>query len=143
MVQAKPGRTAKEEEFLKEFWQTTNRNYGDDCFRRNKMTQAVELYDEAMRYNPKIGQGSGKHAPRQQEKHFIEVTLDDTYRHNPKQQHPIYPTTSNTIGYKKPNPKIDGPGRIYPHSNSFTKTFPPGVRRDTGLNTSVTKNRYM
>lgn len=136
-------RSEKEKEFLKEFWQTTNRNYGDSQFKRSKMTEAVELYDEAMRYNPKLRLNEPKSEPQTEEKHFIEVSLDESYRHSPKLQHPIYPTTANTIGYKKPNPKIDGPGRIYPHSNSFTKTFPPGLRRDTGLNTSVTKNRYI
>lgn len=48
----------KEKEFNREFWRTTNTEYGQDGFKRNAMTRAVDVYTTALKYNPKTGMAS-------------------------------------------------------------------------------------
>ena len=65
-----------------------------------------------------------------------------SYNHAPKPEHPLYPTTANTVGIKRPSRAtyvLDRRSRQQRFSNSFN-----GIRyRDQGLNTSMAKPRHI
>merc|ERR1712232_138713 len=126
----------------KEFWKCTNQEYGAFGFEKNKLANAVNDFHVVNAIKPHYFHPHRTPSTPNVSKNFIESPIKDGYRHQSKDEHCIYTTTANSIGFKKPNPVTDGPGRIYPHSNSFTKTF-PGMQRDCGLNTTMTKNRFL
>lgn len=45
------------------------------------------------------------------------------YKTKSKKQNPLLTTTSNEIGLLDINPKVDGPGKIFPLSNKFSSSF--------------------
>eukprot|EP00968_Pinguiococcus_pyrenoidosus_P017431 scaffold1740_cov254-Pinguiococcus_pyrenoidosus.AAC.13 len=63
-----------------------------------------------------------------------------SYRHRPKQEHTLYPTTSNDIGKKKPS-KATFVLERYSRQQRFSNSFNGVHYRDEGLNTSMSKNK--
>jgi hypothetical protein len=63
----------------------------------------------------------------------------DKYQHEPKSQNPLYSTTSNDIGIKKPS-QATAATMSYSRSQSFSKSFNRIMFQDLGLNTSLTRS---
>ncbi|GLC37667.1 hypothetical protein PLESTB_000800100 [Pleodorina starrii] len=63
-----------------------------------------------------------------------------TRRHAPKEQHPVFTTTSNIYGAKAPN-QVDMPLAYTAASQHFTNTFPVPAPKNTGLVTAATKSK--
>ena len=61
------------------------------------------------------------------------------YKHEKKVQNPLYSTTSNNIGSKKPSPATFTTMK-YSRSQSFSKSFNRIMFQDQGLNTSSTRS---
>jgi hypothetical protein len=59
-----------------------------------------------------------------------------------KQQNPLYVTTSNSIGYKKPEAH-ELADKIFPMQNKFTETFSGIQYRDQGLNCAIDHKGYI
>ncbi|KAL3769172.1 hypothetical protein ACHAWU_001240 [Discostella pseudostelligera] len=62
------------------------------------------------------------------------------YNHSPKKQHPLYGTTANEYGLKKPSQATFQNVRNGV-SQKFSKSFNRILFRDEGLNTSIPKSR--
>ena len=62
------------------------------------------------------------------------------YNHNPKQQNPLYATTANEFGLRKPSAATYTTAR-YGLSQKFSQSFNRTMYRDEGLNASMTKSR--
>jgi hypothetical protein len=62
------------------------------------------------------------------------------YNHSPKKQHPLYGTTTNEYGLKKPSQATFQNVR-HGVSQKFSKSFNRILFRDEGLNTSIPKSR--
>ncbi|GIL84607.1 hypothetical protein Vretimale_14553 [Volvox reticuliferus] len=63
-----------------------------------------------------------------------------TRRHNAKEQHPAFTTTTNTYGLKAPV-QVDMPLAYSAASQHFTKSFPVTAPKSAGLVTAVTKSK--
>ena len=63
----------------------------------------------------------------------------DQYNHAPKDESPLYSTTANSIGLKKPSIATYTSQR-YARSQQFSKSFNRTMYRDHGLNMSLTKS---
>ena len=68
----------------------------------------------------------------------IKATLDN-YSHEPKSENPLYTTTSNEFGSKKPSEATLTKMR-YSRSQSFSKSFNRIMFQDQGLNTSLARS---
>ena len=69
-------------------------------------------------------------------------TLDGilaSYEHETKQEHPVYQTTSNSIGYKRPDKATYTLDRVS-IPQEFSQGFNNIKYRDQGLNTSLSKS---
>ncbi len=62
------------------------------------------------------------------------------YDHKPKEEHPLFSTTANEFGSRKPTEASLTTAR-YGLSQKFSQSFNHTMYRDEGLNASVTKNR--
>lgn len=62
------------------------------------------------------------------------------YNHNPKKQHPLYGTTANEYGLKKPSQATFQNVR-HGVTQQFSKSFNRILFRNEGLNTSIPKSR--
>mmetsp|Transcript_15972 Transcript_15972/g.33517 ORF Transcript_15972/g.33517 Transcript_15972/m.33517 type:complete len:215 (-) Transcript_15972:48-692(-) len=62
------------------------------------------------------------------------------YDHKPKEEHPLFSTTANEFGSRKPTGASLTTAR-YGLSQKFSQSFNRTMYRDEGLNASVTKNR--
>lgn len=61
------------------------------------------------------------------------------YKHEPKSENPLYRTTSNDIGTKKPSIETFTDTK-YSRSQNFSKSFNRIIFQDQGLNTSLTRS---
>ena len=61
------------------------------------------------------------------------------YKHNPKNQNPLYATSANEIGLKKPS-SATYPTERHGMSQKFSQSFNRTMFRDEGLNSSMTKS---
>mmetsp|Transcript_24295 Transcript_24295/g.43524 ORF Transcript_24295/g.43524 Transcript_24295/m.43524 type:complete len:199 (+) Transcript_24295:29-625(+) len=61
------------------------------------------------------------------------------YKHNPKNQNPLYGTSANEIGLKKPS-SATYPTERHGMSQKFSQSFNRTMFRDEGLNSSMTKS---
>ncbi len=68
-----------------------------------------------------------------------EDAILDLYKHDPKVQNPLYTTTANDIGLKKPS-KATHTTTMYARSQCFSKSFNRIMFQDQGLNTSLTRS---
>lgn len=69
----------------------------------------------------------------------IEAILEE-YKHAPKEENPLYHTTSNQFGQKKPS--INTVTTVsYSRSQSFSSSFNRKMFRDQGLNTSSKRSQ--
>lgn len=68
----------------------------------------------------------------------VKATLD-IYNHAPKLENPLYTTTSNEFGSKKPSQATFNKVR-YSRSQNFSKSFNRIMFQDQGLNTSLTRS---
>lgn len=64
------------------------------------------------------------------------------YTFKSKEQNPLYVTTSNSIGYKKPEVH-ELADKIFPMQNKFTETFSGIQYRDQGLNCAIDHKGYI
>ena len=64
------------------------------------------------------------------------------YTFSAKEQNPLYVTTANTYGYKKPEAH-ELADKIFPTQNKFTETFSGIQYRDQGLNCAVDRKGYI
>lgn len=78
-------------------------------------------------------------ASRVPEPDEIQKTLD-SYKHSPRVQNPLYTTTSNEFGLKKPSAATFSNAR-QARSQKFSNSFNRMTFRDQGLNTSMTKSK--
>ena len=69
----------------------------------------------------------------------VEAILKE-YKHTPKKEHPLYQTTSNQIGLKKPSVNTFTAVR-HSRSQSFSSSFNRKMFRDQGLNTSSKRSQ--
>ena len=70
------------------------------------------------------------------------VDIEDilkSYKNQPKQQMPLYTTTSNEYGMKKPS-RATYNSKIFPKNQTFSKSFNCIMFKDQGLNTSQTRS---
>jgi len=67
-------------------------------------------------------------------------SLLNSYRHAPKPEHALYPTTSNDIGLKKPS-KATYVLERHSRQQRFSNSFNGILYRDQGLNTSMHKSK--
>ncbi|EFJ42062.1 hypothetical protein VOLCADRAFT_97973 [Volvox carteri f. nagariensis] len=81
--------------------------------------------------------GGGVKAGSSMPVRFADAT---TRRHNAKEQHPVYTTTTNTYGLKTPA-QADMPLTYTAASQHFTKSFPVSAPKSAGLVTAVTKSK--
>ena len=63
----------------------------------------------------------------------------ESYNHDPKDQNPLYATTQNEFGIKKPTVATYTSERL-PRNQQFSNSFNSQMPRDQGLNTSLTKS---
>mmetsp|Transcript_18551 Transcript_18551/g.21349 ORF Transcript_18551/g.21349 Transcript_18551/m.21349 type:complete len:209 (-) Transcript_18551:72-698(-) len=63
----------------------------------------------------------------------------EAYNHSPKRESPLYGTSSNQYGLRKPSVATYTATRI-PRSQKFSNSFNKMMPRDQGLNTSLTHN---
>mmetsp|Transcript_21894 Transcript_21894/g.35248 ORF Transcript_21894/g.35248 Transcript_21894/m.35248 type:complete len:169 (-) Transcript_21894:1236-1742(-) len=126
-------RSFEKQQFLKNFWKSTNEAYGEFGFHKNTLCNAVEDLHEVARAKHVIRDRNGPVVPNEST-HEIHLKVDN-YNHSPKKEHKIYTTSNNEIGAKRPH----FGQTLHPHSNSFTKTFLAGMQSDCGLNTTQTK----
>ncbi len=63
-----------------------------------------------------------------------------TRRHNPRQQHPVYQTTSNDYGLKKPQ-LVEMPDTYHGSSQYFSNTFYGGPSKVSCMVTSITTSK--
>ena len=68
----------------------------------------------------------------------VQATLEN-YKHDPKIENPLYTTTSNDIGSKKPS-QANFTRMRYSRSQNFSKSFNRIMFQDQGLNTSLTRS---
>lgn len=68
------------------------------------------------------------------------VTILSQYKHNPKEQHPLYSTTATEYGSKKPSLATFQNVR-QGLSQKFSHSFNRTMFHDEGLNASITKSR--
>jgi len=66
-------------------------------------------------------------------------SLFDSYEHKPKVQHPVYTTTANEFGSKKPTVATCSGVRLS-RSQTFSNSFNKTMFKNEGLNTSVTRS---
>jgi hypothetical protein len=64
------------------------------------------------------------------------------YTFKAKEQNPLYVTTANAIGYKKPEVH-ELADKIFPMQNKFTETFSGIQYRDQGLNCAIDHKGYI
>jgi hypothetical protein len=64
----------------------------------------------------------------------------DGYNHNPKIQHPLYMTSSNDYGRKRPNPATYTSTRAS-KNQAFSSSFNKMMPRGNGLNTSLSRSK--
>ena len=72
----------------------------------------------------------------------VKPTLDQVlsvYEHDTKQEHPVYQTTSNAIGFKRPDKATYTLDRVS-IPQEFSQGFNNIKYRDQGLNTSLSKS---
>jgi hypothetical protein len=62
-----------------------------------------------------------------------------SYNHAPKPQNPLYATTQNDFGIKKPTEATYTAERL-PRNQAFSNAFNSQMPRDQGLNTSLTRS---
>jgi len=62
------------------------------------------------------------------------------YNHDPKDQNPLYGTTANEYGLKKPS-EATLPTARHGNSQKFSQSFNRTMFRDEGLNSSMTKSK--
>lgn len=72
----------------------------------------------------------------------IKMQRTKGYVFQAKEQNPLYATTSNAIGYKKPEAH-ELADKIFPMQNKFTETFSGIQYRDQGLNCAVDHAGYI
>jgi len=63
------------------------------------------------------------------------------YNHVPKMEHPLYITTSNQIGLKRPS-LATYTAEKHPRSQKFSSSFNRKMFGDQGLNTSMTRSKF-
>ena len=61
------------------------------------------------------------------------------YNHDPKFEQPLYTTTANDYGIKKPSMATHN-SKMYPKNQKFSKSFNCIMFKDQGLNTALTKS---
>ena len=64
----------------------------------------------------------------------------ESYQHHPKKQHPLYTTTSNQIGFKKPTEATFTATRIA-RKQGFSNSFHSIMFKDEGLNTYKSRSK--
>ena len=70
----------------------------------------------------------------------LDVTrLLNSYNHDPKDQNPLYATTQNEFGIKKPTAATYTTERLA-RNQAFSNSYNSQMPRDQGLNTSLTKS---
>ena len=62
-----------------------------------------------------------------------------SYNHDPKDQNPLYATTTNDFGIKKPTEATYTSERL-PRKQGFSNSFNSQMPRDQGLNTTLTRS---
>lgn len=62
------------------------------------------------------------------------------YNHNPKTQHPLYMTSSNDYGRRKPTPAAYTSTRAF-RNQAFSSSFNKIMPRGNGLNTSLSRSK--
>ena len=125
------------------FWKSTNQeSYVSSVEKKTALAKAADSLATA-KATKHVGKRKPRVVPIPTEKKFVEGVIGQHWEHTTKPENLIYTTSANDIGRKKPNPLTDGPDRIYPVSSEFTSTFTGGARRDCGLNTMLSKSRYV
>jgi len=78
------------------------------------------------------------HSILRSQKDDVSVLLA-SYNHAPKDQNPLYATTQNDFGIKKPTEATYTSERL-PRKQGFSNGFNSQMPRDQGLNTSLTRS---
>ena len=65
----------------------------------------------------------------------------DNYVHRPKEENPLFSTTANDIGLRKPAIATHNGERQQARSQQFSSSFGRVMFRDQGLNTSMTRSK--
>mmetsp|Transcript_22578 Transcript_22578/g.33257 ORF Transcript_22578/g.33257 Transcript_22578/m.33257 type:complete len:203 (+) Transcript_22578:786-1394(+) len=105
------------------------------CFAKNRRN-SVFVQPEAIE-NSATGSTTAS-MPESSKKDHIEKSLND-YKHNPKEQNPLFITTSNSYGKHKPA-AATYTSVERPRGQSFSNSFNRMMFRDQGLNTSLARS---
>ena len=81
-------------------------------------------------------------APQEEPSREVIAAVLESYNHAPKTENPLYQTSANSIGSKKPSLATYTANR-HPRKQAFSKSFNRKMFRDHGLNTSMTKSNVL
>eukprot|EP01083_Nonionella_stella_P004920 14373_1 len=81
-------------------------------------------------------------APQEEPSREAIAAVLDSYNHAPKPENPLYQTSANSIGSKKPSLATHTANR-HPRTQAFSKSFNRKMFRDHGLNTARTKSNVL
>lgn len=84
-----------------------------------------------------VNKQSNEKSPEDTQKEVEQLLA--SYSHNPKEENPLYGTTANDYGQKKPSLATYNPHRIT-RNQTFSRAFNSMMFKDQGLNTSMTRS---
>merc|ERR1719502_1968936 len=129
-------------------WKRQSEVIGDGCPRSDsKLSETLNRHDTPGDIAKAKGQGL---YPMTEEEKANDETFQqpagasvaevlDAYNHNPKEEHPMYITTNNFFGKKRPT-IATFTGERMARSQNFSNSFNRIKYRDQGLNTSITRS---
>lgn len=86
-----------------------------------------------------VGKSSVKEDDDNKNRRDENANIHVLYKHEPKSQNPLFTTTANEIGLKKPS-KATYTTTRYARSQNFSKSFNRIMFQDQGLNTSLSRS---